>query len=144
LPPPLELVAQSEARSAVHRLWSLESWSYLHSSRGHSIIMVRLQQSDPIFNMGIDVIRSAFNFEPKNREEWTRGTGTPPVIKGLVWFTGGSRMSVLICHLQLPFHETQSRDLPNVKLMHNIVVCWTFISKNTGFLYRYLAMTLTM
>ena len=25
------------------------------------------------------------------REEWTRGPGAPPVVKGLVWFTGGSR-----------------------------------------------------
>ena len=37
-------------------------------------------------------------YEPKyrvtmmTREEWTRGPGTPPVIKGLVWFTDGSRM----------------------------------------------------
>jgi len=26
------------------------------------------------------------------REEWTRGPGTPPLIKGLVWFTDGSKM----------------------------------------------------
>jgi len=25
------------------------------------------------------------------REEWTRGPGTPPVVKGLAWFTDGSR-----------------------------------------------------
>ena len=25
------------------------------------------------------------------REEWTSGPGTPPAVKGLVWFTGGSR-----------------------------------------------------
>jgi ribonuclease HI len=25
------------------------------------------------------------------REEWTRGPGTPPVVKGLVWYTDGSR-----------------------------------------------------
>jgi hypothetical protein len=25
------------------------------------------------------------------REEWTRGPGTPPVVKGLVWFMDGSR-----------------------------------------------------
>jgi hypothetical protein len=25
-------------------------------------------------------------------EDWTRGTGTPPVVKGLIWFTDGSRM----------------------------------------------------
>jgi hypothetical protein len=28
--PPLELVVQSEVRSAAHRLWSLGGWSYLH------------------------------------------------------------------------------------------------------------------
>jgi len=26
------------------------------------------------------------------REEWTRGTGTPPVVEGFIWFTDGSRM----------------------------------------------------
>jgi len=26
------------------------------------------------------------------REDWTRGTGTPPAVKGLVWFTDGSKM----------------------------------------------------
>ena len=59
---------------------------------------MRLQQSDPISNMGVYVMRPAFNFEPKctvtmlTMEDWTRGTGTPPVVKGLVWFTDGSRM----------------------------------------------------
>jgi len=61
-------------------------------------MMMWLQQSDPIYNMGIDVMRPAFNFKPKYRvtmlirEEWTRRTGTPPVVKGLIWFTYGSRM----------------------------------------------------
>jgi len=38
-----------------------------------------------------------FNLEPKyrvtmvTREGWTRGTETHPVLKGLVWFTDGSR-----------------------------------------------------
>jgi hypothetical protein len=26
------------------------------------------------------------------REDWTKGTGPPPVVKGLVWLTDGSRM----------------------------------------------------
>jgi len=49
---------------------------------------MRLQQSDPIFNMGVNVMGPAFNFELKNivtmlhREEWTGGPGTPPVVKG--------------------------------------------------------------
>jgi hypothetical protein len=56
---------------------------------------MRLQRSDPIFNMVFDVIRPAFNLETKcrvtmlTREEGTRGPGTPLVVKGLVW----SRMS---------------------------------------------------
>ena len=43
-------------------------------------------------------MRPAFNLEPKyrvtmlTREEWTRGPGTPPVVKGVVWFTDGCRM----------------------------------------------------
>jgi len=80
--PPLELVVHSEARSALHRLWSLGIWSYLHPSWEHSRILMWLQQSDPIFNMGVDVMRPALNFEPKyrvlmlTRAEWTRGTGT--------------------------------------------------------------------
>jgi len=96
LPSPLDLVGQSEAMSAAYRLWSLGSYSYLHPSRGHSSIVMRLQQSDPIFSKGVDVIRPTFNFEPKyrvitlTREEWTKGNGTPPVVKGLVWFTDGS------------------------------------------------------
>jgi hypothetical protein len=59
---------------------------------------MQLQQSDPIFNMGVNVTRPAFNLEPKyeviklTREDWTKGTGTSPVIKGLVWSTNGSKM----------------------------------------------------
>jgi len=40
--PPLDLVVQSEARSAAHRPWSLGCWSYLHPNRGHSNILMRL------------------------------------------------------------------------------------------------------
>jgi hypothetical protein len=48
--------------------------------------------------MGNDIMRPAYNSEPKyrvtllTREEWTKGTGTPPVVKGLVWYTDGSKM----------------------------------------------------
>jgi len=95
--PPLDLVVQSEARSAVHRLWSLGCWSYLHPNRGHSSILMQLQQSDPMFNMGVDIMRPAHNFEPRygvtmlTREDWTKATGAPSAVKGLVWFTDGSR-----------------------------------------------------
>jgi hypothetical protein len=42
-------------------------------------------------------MRPAYNFEPKyrvdmlTREEWTKKPGSPPVVKGLVWYTDGSR-----------------------------------------------------
>jgi ribonuclease HI len=48
--------------------------------------------------MGNNIMRPAYNFEPKyrvtllTREEWTKRTGPPPVVKGLVWYTDGSRM----------------------------------------------------
>jgi len=96
--PPLELVVQSEARSAAHRLWSLGCWSYLHPNREHSNILMRLQQLDPIYNMGVDVMRPAYNFEPQyrvtmlTREDWSKATGAPPAVKGLVWFTDGFEM----------------------------------------------------
>ena len=96
--PPLQLVVLSEARSVAHRLWSLGCWSYLHPSREHCSILMRLQQSDHISNMRVDVMRLAFNLEPKyrvtmlTREDWTNGTGAPPAIKGLVWFTDRSKM----------------------------------------------------
>jgi hypothetical protein len=82
--PPLDLVVQSEARASAHRLWSLGSWSYLHPSGGHRRIRVRLQQSDPMFNMRVDVMRPAYSLEPKyrvtalTREDWTACPGDPP------------------------------------------------------------------
>lgn len=56
----------------------------LHPTRG------QLQLSDPIFSIGVDVMRSAYNFESKYRvttltkEQRTRGPGTPPTVQGLV------------------------------------------------------------
>ena len=94
----MELVVQSEARSAAHRRWSLWYWSYLHPNRGHSSILMRLQPSDPIFNMGVDVMRPAYNFEPQyrvtmlTREDCTKATGAPPAVKGLVWVTDETKM----------------------------------------------------
>jgi len=43
--------------------------------------------------VGVDVMRPAFNFEPKYRftmlpmEDWTKGTDTPTAVKGFFWFT---------------------------------------------------------
>jgi hypothetical protein len=60
--------------------------------------MMWLQQSDPICNMGVDTMTPTFNVEPKygvtllTREVWTKGTGVYPAVKGLIWFTDGSRM----------------------------------------------------
>jgi len=65
--PPLDLVIQGEARSAAHRLWSLGCWSYLHPQQGHSRIVTRLQESDPIFNMRVAVMKPVYNLEPKYR-----------------------------------------------------------------------------
>jgi hypothetical protein len=48
--------------------------------------------------MGVDVMRPAFNPQPKyrvtmlTREDWTGGIGAPAVVKELVWFTDGSKM----------------------------------------------------
>jgi hypothetical protein len=45
-------------------------------------------------------MRSVFNLEPKyrvivlTREDWSRRPGTPPAVKGLVWFMDGSRAGV--------------------------------------------------
>jgi hypothetical protein len=47
--------------------------------------------------MRVDFMRPVYNLEPKYRvtmlarEEWTRSPGTPPAVKGLVWYTDGSR-----------------------------------------------------
>jgi hypothetical protein len=90
--PPLDLVIKGK-----DHLWSLGCWSYLHPQQGHSYRLTRLQRSDPICNMGVDVMKSVFNLEPKyrvtmlTREEWTRGPRTPSAVKGLVWFMKGSR-----------------------------------------------------
>jgi hypothetical protein len=43
-------------------------------------------------------MRPTFNLEHKyrvtmlTRAEWTRGPGIPPAVKGLIWYTGGSRL----------------------------------------------------
>ena len=51
-----------------------------------------------MFNTGFGVVRLAFNLESQYivilllREVWTETAGVPPAIKGIVWFTDGSRM----------------------------------------------------
>ena len=80
-----------------HHLWSLGCWSYLHPNQGHTCLLTRLQKSDPIVNMGVNIMKPVFNLEPKyrvtmlTREEWTRSPRTPHVVEGLVLFTDGSR-----------------------------------------------------
>ena len=94
---PMDLMIQSEAWSAAHRPWSLRCWSDLHANQGHSCILTRLQKPDTIFNTGFDIKKPIFNLEPKyrftmlTRGECARGPGTPLAVKGLVWFTDGSR-----------------------------------------------------
>jgi len=45
-------------------------------------------------------MKLVFNLEPKyrvtmlTRQDWTRGLRTPPMVKGLIWFTDGSRSAV--------------------------------------------------
>jgi ribonuclease HI len=47
--------------------------------------------------MRVDFMRPVYNLEPQYRvtmlarEEWTRNPRTPPVVKGFVWYTDGSR-----------------------------------------------------
>jgi len=47
--------------------------------------------------MRVDVMRPAYNIEPQNRvtvltrEDWTKATGAPPAVKGLI-FTDGSKI----------------------------------------------------
>ena len=73
LPPPLELVVQSEARSAAHRLCSLWCWSYLQPNRAHSSILMRLQQSDPIFKWGLTLWGQHTNLDTNIRLPCWRG-----------------------------------------------------------------------
>jgi hypothetical protein len=40
-----------------------EVGSYLHPIRGHSSLLMRLQQSDPLFNMEVDVMMPVLNSE---------------------------------------------------------------------------------
>jgi len=74
--PLLDLVIQGEARLAAHCLWSLGYWTYLHPVKDHCIL-TRLQLSDPIFSIGVDIMKPVFNLDPKyrvtilTREEWT-------------------------------------------------------------------------
>jgi ribonuclease HI len=47
--------------------------------------------------MRVNIMKPVFKLEPKYRvtmlarEEWTRGPGTPPAVKGFVCYTDGSR-----------------------------------------------------
>jgi hypothetical protein len=43
-----------------------------------------------ICNLLIDL--PSYKVTMLNREDWTKGTGAPPAVKGLVWFTDGSKM----------------------------------------------------
>jgi hypothetical protein len=62
-----------------------------------SVVLMWLRRSDAIFNTGHDTMRPAYSLEPKcsvtlsTREEWNKRPRPPPVLKGLVWFTNGSR-----------------------------------------------------
>jgi hypothetical protein len=87
--PQLDLMFQGEAKSAAHPLESM-MLVLPHPTLRHSHILTQLQSSDPIFSMGVDVMRPAYNFETKYRvtmltkEQWTRGPVTPPTRQGLI------------------------------------------------------------
>ena len=59
---------------------------------------MRLQQSDPIFNMWVDIMRPALNLGPEcrvtmlTRVDWNKGNGASPAFKGLVCFKVGCRV----------------------------------------------------
>jgi hypothetical protein len=50
-----------------------------------------------IFNVWVDVMKPVYSFHPKyrittlTRDAWTRGHGTHPAVKGLVWYADGSK-----------------------------------------------------
>jgi len=54
--------------------------------------------SGNIFNMGVDVMRPAYNILPQYRvtmltmEDSFKVSAAPPAVKGFVWFTDGSKM----------------------------------------------------
>jgi hypothetical protein len=95
--PPLDLVIQGEAGLAAHRLWSLGGWSYLHPNVDIVTYWLDFRSRTPFLIRGIEFMRPVSNLEPKYkvtilaREEWTRSPGTPSAVKGLVWYTDGSR-----------------------------------------------------
>jgi len=86
--PPLDLGVQVEASSATHRLWCLGCWSNVQTNRVHSSTLMLPQKSDPIFHMGIDVMRPAYRFELKyrvtmvTREKLTWWPKPPSAVKG--------------------------------------------------------------
>jgi hypothetical protein len=57
----------------------------------------------PHIQYGVNAMRTAFNFEPNyrvtmlTRVDWTKGIGTLPAVKGLIWFTDGSKMKEGTC-----------------------------------------------
>jgi hypothetical protein len=88
LPPSTAVSGADGVEVSSHWLWSLGCWLYLHPNRGHSGILMPLQQSNPIFSMAVEVMKPAFNLEPKcrvtmlTREDWTIGTSDPRKLKG--------------------------------------------------------------
>jgi ribonuclease HI len=70
-------------RKILHRLW-------LMGKEWHVKIL-----SHPVAIRGATRTKNCFALRSKvtmTTEDWKKGTGPPPVVKGLVWFTDGSRM----------------------------------------------------
>jgi len=55
---------------------------------------MRLQHSDPIFNMLVDVMRPAFNFKPKCRVTMVTGKTGPKELAFLLQSRGSSGLQV--------------------------------------------------
>jgi hypothetical protein len=79
---------RGKERSTAHRHCMFGVLVLLSSQQGHSCIWNRLQKSEHIFNMGVNVMRPVFNLESKyrvtmlTRAEWTKGHGTTLAVKG--------------------------------------------------------------
>jgi hypothetical protein len=68
---------------------SLQSWAQQHVDVASEV--------GPIFIVWVDVMKPVYNFHPKyritmlTREAWTTRPGTRPAVKGIDWYTDGSK-----------------------------------------------------
>lgn len=97
--PPLHIVIQSEARKALHRLKTMDLWSYCAPKTKHTS-MEKNNFLDRITAMSCDkmqpryVFQRNFKVEVPTRGEWAEGR-EPPTLDGKdsIWYTDGSKMA---------------------------------------------------